>query len=99
MVNTSLKRISPLSAFIVIGSDAAATPFEAAATFSVPVLGNIAVGVFFGGLAGLLVFLNEFYISKNLVESLLDGAIFGFLVGIPTPIAGVIAGGSQLVLK
>ncbi len=99
MAKNPFKRISPLSAFIVIGADLAATPFEAGATFVLPVIGTVAVGVFFGVVSGLLVFLNELFESGNLVESLLDGAIFGFLVGIPTPIAGVVAGGSQLFLK
>ncbi len=98
MADNPFSRLSVLSAIIVIGADLAATGFELGATFTLPIVGNIAVGLVFGVVTFILVFLNEFFVSGDLIESLLDALIFGFLVAIPTPIAGIIAGGSQLFL-
>lgn len=97
MKRNPLKLITPSSALFVLGADLTAAAFEAGATIVLPIIGNITVQTFFGAFTFVIVFLNEFITTKKLAKAFVNGLIFGALVWIPTPIAGVIASVSQLI--
>jgi hypothetical protein len=94
--NGLLDRFNVLSAMILIGGDISADVAGVAlgGIFSiVPVIGT-AIGYILGYasiivIGAFLIFLNEWYSSGKLVESILDSIIALFLLTIPTPIAGV----------
>jgi len=86
-------RYNNLSSIILVATDWVNTGVNIGSTLVFPVVGTIVTNTFIALAAGILVFFNEWYESRNIVESFLDGAIASFIVWLPTPIAGTLVGG------
>lgn len=93
-----LGRYTLLSGVILLAADLAAVPGDVAEASIVMALAGFIWTVLVAGVAGFLVFLNEYVESKDFTSSFVGGLIAAFLIMIPTPIVGVITG-SLIVVK
>ena len=86
-----LGRFDIMSIVVLVGADLVAWPSDMTG------IGIITLSLLIALVAGILIFLNEWFVSGKFSESLVDGFIMAFLVAIPLPVVGVLTGAVSLL--
>lgn len=94
-----LGRLSILSALVLLGADIVATPGDVANATGLLLILGVAYTMVIAFIGGMLIFLNEWVTTKDFYESLVEGAICGFLIMIPTPVVGVIVAAISILTR